>query len=389
LTDCKLVDINKIRKNQAAAHHQCDELIAISNENFQIKSILLTLAGGRIFPTKEGNYLLPKIIPCDYFRGQFKDYGVLRASIFRDGHNDNLSMFIKRMKIQEFRSYIEKTNRVKSWIDANFKFKYTDQLHYSNGLYLDYESIAQHYGIKTNLIDFTNDFEIALFFACTRWDSTKKTYRKLEEEDLKESPYGTIYEWPTGLPNTSINSDGIHFMSIQPYMRSFTQSGFAVCDNGVSELNTIYKFHFLHDLKLSDEIFTKFDGGKKIFFDSETLDDIVDRINTSNCFSETAFNRTCTEFKLFKGERKKFKKNIESNGIEIGKNAYGVSDTQIGLIDKKWDCNDYFKKLGYYPIEIIDFRVGNDGSSKPILHDNIDAVLTLQKSLYIMLFRTL
>lgn len=389
MIDRGLVDINKVRVNQAALCKECNELITASNKDFRIESMLTVLSGGQIFPTKEGNYLLPKIIPCDYFRGQFKDYGKLQASIFRDGHNDYNSMFIKKMKIQEFRLYLEKTNRVKSWIASNISFRHVDELNYCKGLYFDYESIAQHYGIQTNLIDFTNDFEVALFFACTRWDNIKKVYRKLEEEDLKESAYGTMYEWPTGLPNTIENKDGIRFMSIQPYMRSFSQSGFAMYDDGISESNMIYKFHFSHDLELSNEIFTKFDGGKKIFFDSDPMANIVDRINISNCFSETAFNRTCTELKKFKSERKEIRKKLEKDGIEIGKNAYGMSDTQIESIDKKWDCNDYFKKLGCYPIKIIDFQVGDDKHSKPILHDNIDAVITLQKILYSVLFRRL
>lgn len=58
-------------------------------------------------------------------------------------------------------------------------------------------SIIQHYGIETNVIDMTNSFGVAAFFATSDYDSLTHTYRPVMEIVRK----GVIYFMPTGIFN--------------------------------------------------------------------------------------------------------------------------------------------------------------------------------------------
>lgn len=57
--------------------------------------------------------------------------------------------------------------------------------------------MAQHYGFDTCLLDLTNDFKTALFFATCKYDYKTDSYRPLTKKDIEateNSKYG-IEEW--------------------------------------------------------------------------------------------------------------------------------------------------------------------------------------------------
>ena len=82
------------------------------------------------------------------YRGEPKDYGKISSSLFRDYTEEINTEGFDMEKVQE-----EILSEAKKHTDEN---KTDTQI----------LSELQHYGGKTNLIDFTTDYRIALFFAC-------------------------------------------------------------------------------------------------------------------------------------------------------------------------------------------------------------------------------
>lgn len=86
-----------------------------------------------------------------FYRGQNSKWGV-SSSLFRLQDND--------IQIEQ-----EKTKHFIKWYLSNKKLKQYSESNYLYGTYLQYYAIAQHYGYKTDLIDFTTNLDIARGFS--------------------------------------------------------------------------------------------------------------------------------------------------------------------------------------------------------------------------------
>jgi len=143
---------------------------------------------------------------------------------------------------------------------------------------LNIEAIAQHYGFKTRLMDFSRSKDVSMFFATCGYDSVTKTYKPLDEgmavlytADLKrliEHRKASASFLPLGL---------------EPLPRPEAQRALAVRLNPGENLNdmpwvTREVLEITPDL--SQRYFEMFDGGKKLF-PSNPFDDHVQNIKDS------------------------------------------------------------------------------------------------------------
>ena len=80
---------------------------------------------------------------------------------------------VSNMRIVQFRKFIWNINVVPYWEAKISDVNYTD--------------LAQHYGFDTPLLDLTNDFLIALFFATCKYDKDTDSYKPLSKEDIEKS----------------------------------------------------------------------------------------------------------------------------------------------------------------------------------------------------------
>ncbi len=292
------------------------------------------IVGGNILPTKKGNMLLSRHIPLTYYRGERKDYGNLRASIYRNGItpdiDEDLDLFIKMMKIQEFGLMINSLNRVKIWRNPPIEFKKLERGTYSKGLFLDVEGLAQHYGMPTRYLDFSNNVDIALFFACTKYDAINNRYVPLSEEDIVDSPMGVVYAFPIGTGMTEPSSyerDRIRILPVQPFMRSYIQAGFAYLDDCGPTPSRILKYKFRHDIGLCNFLYDKFEGGRGLF----PKDGIpwllpeIEKIKKSFHCSEESFENTCEQFGYDTQRSGDIMSMLEDIGFSIGKKSYDIS----------------------------------------------------------------
>lgn len=62
---------------------------------------------------------------------------------------------------------------------------------------INYVALAQHYGIKTPMLDITSDLKTALFFACCKYENDQ--WRPMTRNDFANSnkKYGILYRSPT------------------------------------------------------------------------------------------------------------------------------------------------------------------------------------------------
>ena len=98
------------------------------------------------------------------FRGQTKDFGKCLPSIYREEDKQSAAyLFLERLREVEFTELIKEHPVVKGFFNRH---------HFS----VDYIGLAQHYGLKTDILDLTNNLDVALFFAMCPYDSSNDQY---------------------------------------------------------------------------------------------------------------------------------------------------------------------------------------------------------------------
>lgn len=91
--------------------------------------------------------------PMMLYRGEYKEYVSCKAGIYRS--NDLDDVILDELRILEFKNILNTFPQVQYAIEDHMK--------------VDYLALAQHYGLKTNLVDVTSEPEIAAYFATHRW----------------------------------------------------------------------------------------------------------------------------------------------------------------------------------------------------------------------------
>lgn len=232
-----------------------------------------------------------------YYRGEKQIYPQSGTTLSRPLANLSsekdrlLYRLVADMRIAEFDDFLRKFNRTQCWE--------------KNGLTILSDPLAQHYGLETDWLDITNDFNVALFFANCYWDhSAKKWYplTKKQTELNAQTQYGVIFHAPAKnvmlenmIKSTSGSDEGMILpIGYQPFMRCHSQYGYGMHMRTSIPLQnnpTFEKLYFRHNEKLSRDIYELMDCGKKIY-PEEGLDDfqdIIDVIIHTTVFSEASF----------------------------------------------------------------------------------------------------
>ncbi len=281
-----------------------------------------------------------------YYRGENALFGSSKPAIHRKapGNPEDriIYYFIAEMKIYEFQRLIGRFNVVKNW---SF-----DVL---------YRAIAQHYGIPTDWLDVTNDFEVALFFACCKFDTETNSYRPLKDADFKDETgtYGVLYKADSFLADLIYGStegkSGIMPIGFQPFMRCHRQYGYAYVMDEYEDLydsKTFQVMKFKHSIGLSEKIYNDMDGGNKIF-PREGLNSIqeeINQINKASTFSKGAFE---TAYRLLNMDKYNIDimRELRKKGIDISDSPVKLSRQGIRNIDRKYKGIDFSKECALPP----------------------------------------
>lgn len=194
------------------------------------------------------------------YRGQNKDYGNIKANLFRDS---NKKYFLDDMiKVQELTAFIAMHPLVQLLGIKGFELR-GKPTKFQTNLY----GLAQHYYNKTTEVDFSSSIEVAGFFATTYYDNKSDSY--LPVENGPEST-GVLYALPISKSLAFNIKYGYHISSIGKqfcFKRPERQLGFLVDgSNGKDILNhkLLLRVEFKHNKEITNKIYDYFGKGKAI-----------------------------------------------------------------------------------------------------------------------------
>ena len=185
------------------------------------------------------------------YRGQQKEYNPCLPTLYRNDPTE-IQIFIEKLRQIEFKLLLDNHPVVKSFFQKH-TFK------------IDYIGLAQHYGLKTNIIDLTNDIEIALFFAMCQYNKESDCYKPVTSEGIQEAILYVV------VPIFHVNPDGDKFLEdkisvigLQPFERSGFQKGFSYHIKRNESFNVL-KYSFNYTKNDSKHYYEKFDNGEILF----------------------------------------------------------------------------------------------------------------------------
>ena len=328
-----------------------DPFLAICKEvlyrDAKTSGFVMDYPHGRIVKQAERNH---------YYRGENRIYEQSSASIFRNvsslktNEERSVDMLISNMRIAEFQLLLKRFELIQRW-EKEF------------GTVL-YEPLAQHYGLRTHWLDITNDFKVALFFACCRWDDDEKLWyplTKKETEQNRETQYGVLFHIPkhqVDLRSIMRNGNTILPIGFQPFNRCNMQNGYGIeMETPFPLQEDIYfeKLHFRHDEELSRRIYEDMGEGRKIYPQDGLSEfaDVIDKIKTSTIFSEEAFKIALRQSSNFFDNEAMARKalvevQILNAPVTISKTSvnFGASEQRVQELNCKTKEIDFQKDLG-------------------------------------------
>ncbi len=298
-----------------------------------------------------------------YYRGENRLYPKSQPSLFRTLANftsqqdQALYKLIADMRIGEFGCFLYQFGISRYWAS-----------HYASLLFAP---LAQHYGIETDWLDITSDFNVALFFAVCGWDGRKwYPLTKKDTEQSKDAQYGMIFHIPaqnadlTSMASCLDPGDGNVYLNntilpigYQPFMRCHSQHAYGIHMEHPFPLQediTFEKLYFRHNEKLSRTVFDLMDGGKRIYPQEglNDFEDVITTIKSATTFSDEAFEYALGKNPYWKDRDAARKQLAERQilGVPVlitgSQHPFQVSRQRLRRLDRQYEGFDIEKRLG-------------------------------------------
>lgn len=249
------------------------------------------------------------------FRGQHADWPHCLPTLYRDRLKDDrfvaptlLDIFIDRMRFVEFELMLKSHTFVKDWFEP------------CNTI-VDYEGLAQHYGLNTEIIDFTADLEVALFFAICKYDNSDDSYH-LPGNDFDHKGVifvlNPVYYNPRGLMRNDINlfEDELRPIGLQPFERPALQKGYGLRLRGGKGLKRVRKYNFQYTDAEASDILEKFTSHNRLMVKDELIEP-TRIIANKRQFARKVFSIAWDRFPIPSLTKSECKKLLQKHGVEI------------------------------------------------------------------------
>lgn len=236
----------------------------------------------------------------NYYRGEVENFPTSKTTLYREldeCRSDDQKMVIKliaKMRVIEFSSFLKRLKYIRVWEEA-----YGEPF---------YEAIAQHYGFMTEYLDITNDFNVAMFFGCCMWDTNKKAWRPLTDEECKQKKQGVLYRARAdrimfAFKDYESLSPEIVPIGYQPFYRCQKQVGYVKhMDEGEDFQDSILfeRMYFEHSTNLSEGVFRYMKKGLDIYPDESLMffEKEIEDMKSLLQFDVATFDRALAELGL-------------------------------------------------------------------------------------------
>lgn len=207
------------------------------------------------------------------YRGQNRYYEKCEPTLYRRQWTPE-ELFERDIQLADFKYILNEHPEIKDRIKAGIK--------------INYEGLAQHYGIPTDILDFTNSPLVAAFFATTRYDALKDTYSPI----LHLISKGVIYFNPMGglLESNASNSSCTLPIGMEALHRPGEQRAYGRKMKRNEDLNTndeYIKFFFWQNPRSSLRIWERC-GGQLLLFPYDPMTEKVKNILKYRLYSVSA-----------------------------------------------------------------------------------------------------
>lgn len=262
-----------------------------------------------VVQTGSGRHTLKPNLRSHHFiyRGQNKAFPHILSSFSRDDYRCSKGEItrqelrdchvVNNLMVEDFMALL-RTHPLFVLLDRGIRLEHDKRIIFIN---MNYYGLAQHYGFKSGLVDFTTDIDTAAFFACTH-NHGQDIYSPIGAEGGK----GVLYVHEI-IPELTFKMAGFTTVGMQLYPRSGAQKGLVFNkDRTLVPLDKLVKaYPFRHDILSSQHFYNMMEGGKKLF-PPDRLSEYAQQIIDSKEISGVTFAEN-----LY-GNQDNFFQNIES-----------------------------------------------------------------------------
>lgn len=228
-----------------------------------------------LFPTGPSAFSL--------YRGESRDYKECKPSILRTADEDTL--LLSRLQTEELECILRNHPIIGELINRPIMI---EKFGIQFWLKVQFEGLAQHYGIATPFLDMTNNKWVAAFFAITNYKDGKYNLVK----PSKDQAWGCFYRWEQ--PNYREKGlDVPQPLGMQYFNRPGCQSAFALDLTRLGDLNNceeVERIYFRHDKEANQLVYDLCQQGR-MFFPEDGMEALVGSLKGLKSFSEEAVER--------------------------------------------------------------------------------------------------
>lgn len=244
------------------------------------------------------------------FRGQNKDWDFIPSLKRTDSPIEHCINWIKKEEFKEFfktTPFYERLPKEIGILNKDFEF--------------DLEALAQHYEFKTNYLDITKNFNVAMFFAYTICINGK--YYPINFDSANYEPY--IYISSIGRLQSSFR-DEFKIVGFQVSPRPLLQSAMALDLENITEpKNYFTKIELPKSNYFSVGVFNAFKKGYDLLR-ADILTPFVSQIKTDKIIQTHLLEKYCIEYNI---EKKEVENLITDLGYEICNKPVEITKMQI------------------------------------------------------------
>lgn len=279
------------------------------------------------------------------FRGQAEEINPCLPTLHRN-NPEPLQIFIERMRFVEFERLLNNHPLVK--------------FYKSKGFTLSTEGLAQHYGLKTEVMDFTSDIDIALFFAMCPYDKASDDFT-LPKDSVPHK--GIIYVLNPYIFDLSLISNNkealfngaVQPIGLQPFERPGMQKGYGILLPFGKSLFRVRVFDFEYTMDEAVEYHQKYTK-QSVLWTKDELIAPTKKISAKNFFAPSVFREAWQRFPVQGFSKSQCLKHLERDyGIRIIQNAEIVNfepkDIEESRLKERW--NSYTTRVVTRPLATI------------------------------------